>query len=305
MEPSNDVERRIALHPYFQKDRLLLATRPPLRLLALVSLFILVESESVWSQAPSGSGKTPTLRIILSRLRQRMEETEIVYFNMGRLLETNSKTFPYRFAIAVGVEQPSGLPGKLRTQVDRRMALRAMASPFRKFIVGIDEAQMLRKADFNFLKDSANALGERGCSLMTIMFGEGPLLGRNVRELMSDEESKGLVQRFARRELAFPYYESLEDIHSLCHELDTCGIPELGGQSVMQNVLPKAWASGLRLANHAASLWDALDNVRSPAGRVFKTARSAVLLMMDKDGAGFIPKASLFTKAARSAGESK
>lgn len=299
------IETQVGKHPFFQKERILFHTSPIKRLYSVVRRSILVSSESVWLEGPSGAGKSPTARLIVEWLQRDIGDTLVVYFAVPRTDERNVHSFPYRLALASGVDQPSSRPERLAMQMFACCVNCALSSPFRKVAFVLDECQALRSSDYEHLKDIANALERKGCALVTVMFGESPRFGRRIQELRQGDETGGLAKRFAKRKASLPLYESLEDVHSLCEAIDTQSIAELDGQSVTQNLLPKAWEDGFRLANHAASLWTALHSAPSTAALVFGSVRCASLLMLENDAPGFTPKPSLFTKAVRQSGGPK
>ncbi len=134
----------------------------------------------------------------------------------------------------------------------------------RHFCLFIDEGQNWGIREYTFLRDFSNQLRQDDrYVLSTVIFGD-----LRLEEIASSFRSrrKDLWARFLMKPEAFAGIRSIEDLKFFLSEYDNikrCEYPAGSKLSYSEFFLPRAYASGWRLANEAPNAWDAF--VRSAA----------------------------------------
>lgn len=154
------------------------------------------------------------------------------------------------------------LAGK-RTQVHR--TLLAMSGEARHLFLVFDEAQELSGAEFAWLKAVINRLVRDRVKVTVVLFGQLELKskGSKLRETRSDLEERFMATLNELRGL-----KGVKELKEPLEAIDNKSeYPSGSGLTYTQLLLPRFYAAGGRLQNHAGDMWQQLKRVSLPGAR--------------------------------------
>jgi hypothetical protein len=137
-------------------------------------------------------------------------------------------------------------------------------------IVG-DEMQCVSPDAYSYLIDVTNDLNEMGLRTITLSFGQPEL--NALRSVLKETHRGDILGRFLSRVFAFEGIGSEAELREVMLFYDDPAefeYPQASGICFSEFFLPKAYASGWRLASCAASCWEgfrqhAVTRLSSPA----------------------------------------
>jgi hypothetical protein len=141
-----------------------------------------------------------------------------------------------------------------------RLKLRAASANAKQIVMLIDELQRLSSADFHQLADIYNKLRGYNITLTVISFAM-PSIERKIVEFLESDD-RHIIGRFLSEVKPLYGITSKKDLSVILSLYDTDqAFPEASSDSFTKNVLPKAYASGFRLADLSDDLWREMSKV--------------------------------------------
>lgn len=267
-----DVESRknlMADHPLMQAESGYILPTPP----AQYALTQLVEGITsglpgmAWVAYPR-FGKTSTTRFFKKQLCLIFPETPVLIFIAKAHLKPDEGRFYKEMLLASNLAVPPG-----RDSVDRMTRLWkgwwtwVLTSHAKRIILIIDEAQKLLLAEYSWLIDLCNMLGQKQVSVTVALFGQPELV--NLRDVFLQIGRSDIIGRFMVTVQNFDGIRNSAELAAVLRCLDDPVISEYPAGSACactQFFIPKAYASGWRLAMHSASLWSAFEHSAASTG---------------------------------------
>ena len=147
-----------------------------------------------------------------------------------------------------------------RTRLVNLMCDRARQANENRFLLVIDEAQFITKAQYGFLIDLHNQLDMKKIKLTTVLVGD-PRLVENKTTYMELGEGH-IIGRFMVAEHEVRGVEDLESIALICRAMDSMSEhPPGSGISFTHHFAPRAFENGWRLESLADPIWTAFHDV--------------------------------------------
>lgn len=155
----------------------------------------------------------------------------------------------------------TGTAERRRLRLIEYLAFRARSDGAGLVLLILDEAQWLRPIEYSWLLDLQNQLERRKVMLVTVLVGQPELLG--VFESLRMTGQQQIIGRFMRRRLQFRGLRSVEDVRRVLGGYDErSDYPKGSGWSYTRFFVPQAFAAGLRLSDHADSIWAEIQRDR-------------------------------------------
>lgn len=316
-----DADRRKFLmsdHPLMQGEGGYILPTPPAQY-ALTQLVAGITSGlpgMAWVAYPR-FGKTSAIKFLKKQLSIIFPETPVVIFIAKAHLKPDEGRFYKEMLLASNLSVPPG-----HDSVDRMSRLCkgwwtwVLTSHAKRIILIIDEAQKLLVAEYSWLIDLCNMLGQKQVSVTVALFGQPELL--NLRDIFLQVGRGDIIGRFMVTVQNFDGIRNSEELETVLRCLDDPVISEYPAGSACactQFFVPKAYAYGWRLAMHSASLWAAFEHSAASTGEkalshgisvgmtwVKIAVQNVLLKLMAKDTAHLIIQDALWLDAVSRSG---
>lgn len=204
---------------------------------------------------PSRAGKSNAIEYVTQRRADIFGYDIPIISVEWKKMPINEKDFHERFLSACGHSVPSErTPSRL---IEKRLIeyldTVVTRSGGSSLIIFIDDAQDLRLSELGFLANVYNRLKKRRIQQYTFLVGE-----RTLPELRAKAAAAGCeryVGRFMCADFEYPLIKSERDLAFVFHQYDMCGYPKENSVSIIQTLIPKAFANGWRLEKQAGAVW--------------------------------------------------
>lgn len=154
----------------------------------------------------------------------------------------------------------SGTAAAKRRRVIDCMVERASDVHEHRYLILVDEAQWLSDAHYRFLMDLHNQLKMADIRLIVLLVGQPEL--QEIKENLRSARKRHLLGRFMTGSHRFNGVAGLPDFRRMLNALDQGSEYPIGsGITFTQYFVPKAFAAGWRLSEHADRIWSTLDTV--------------------------------------------
>lgn len=263
---------RLAQHPFFRDHELIFETRPLARGFSMVKLPLMTGMGGVFNEQPPGGGKTTLLYYCTQAFRKQYPELPVIEVASHRLPPAATRSFPHRLARAAGEPTPPRSGLELRTRLEEIVIELGKASPYKRVVVEIDEAQAMREVEFQVLKDLHNEMAASGIGLSVLLLGEAGKLRAMLAKLRADDGT-GLIRRFSSIEVSSVNYRDVADVASACKAVDTERWPELDDHTVVESLFPNGAAENEKFEDFAQWIYEDLGTKEALAGQVFGAMR--------------------------------
>jgi hypothetical protein len=173
-----------------------------------------------------------------------------------------------------------------------------------------DEAQRYDENEYEWLRDVHDHLDRLQIRLFTFLVGQQELLA--VKTALQRARKTQIVARLMVEELAFFGMRNARDVATCLAGYDQTSYPRDSGWDFTRFYLPQASAAGYRLADDAALLWNAFEQLHLRAGLpgaleipMESFARAVEIVLKDgelRDAPNYRPAAAAWDAAARGCG---
>lgn len=168
------------------------------------------------------------------------------------------------------IDVPLNSKKDIAQQLARAWWMLAKARESRTIVLMGDEMQKLTPDAYSWLIDITNDLHEMDVRSISILFAQPEL--HALRAVLRRTRRTDILGRFMARVFSFEGISSAGDLRAVMEaydDPDELEYPEYSGWSFTQFFLPKAYATGWRLASHAGECWElfkllAIEQLRSP-----------------------------------------
>ncbi|HSV46185.1 MAG TPA: ATP-binding protein [Ramlibacter sp.] len=150
-----------------------------------------------------------------------------------------------------------------RFELIRRLTERLHLCGGHIIILLCDEAQRLSRDGLEWLRDVHDQLGQHGIRLITFLVGQPQLMEQRAQYQLAGDEQ--IVARFMIEQLNFRGITDAQDAATCLASYDLSRYPEGSGPTFTEFFYRQAWATGLRLEQVAAPLWDAFAHAHAAA----------------------------------------
>jgi hypothetical protein len=199
-------------------------------------------------------GKSYAIDYLTTYLRQQKLKTPILK------LTCEAKKIPSEIAFfgnLLDAAQHQATTGRDASTLRRRLTSRLREIAERagsdRLILFADEAQVLRRIEYEWLRDAHNALRQHHIVLIVFLVGQPEL--RAQKSVFIAERQEQIVARFMVEDLAFRGLLNAQDCATVLEGYDRTQYPPASGWSYTRFFLPKAYDAGLRLAQEGDTLW--------------------------------------------------
>lgn len=251
-------------HPLLTSE-ILLPTKPIEELCDAVVDTVQLRIQGVYYSECSGMGKTSALTFIAAEVERKFPGVVIVIHDARNHQAPSIRAFYKDFLTTVGTSDTKGETPDLRNRLINRLVGQARTNGRKLVVLLIDEAQTLRVSDFEFLKDTGNALTREGIGFITVLMAQEPEFSGVVEELIKNKKLD-LISRFALTRGTFRTLSTLEDIQHLLGGVDQATWQESKEETWTQHFLPQLWDAGFRLESEAKTLFSIIDKMATDAG---------------------------------------
>ena len=152
-------------------------------------------------------------------------------------------------------------PKRARNKVVNAIVTQCVAAGSDVYVLLGDEVQIWEEAEWSFLKDLGNLLGQEGVRIIHIGFGQHSL--HDVKERLRASRRIDLIQRFLKKIYTLAGVMNVEELRRILEQLDNPNFdyPPQSGISYTEFFMPAAYAGGWRLANQADYFWAGFNTV--------------------------------------------
>lgn len=213
-------------------------------------------------------GKTAATRYLKKVLSTTFDDIPVVTFIAKYHAIPNELRFYKELLSASKLAHPIGRdPADYLDRLWKSWWTRVVTSHSKRIILIIDEAQKLNSANFSWLIDLSNSLGEHQVSLTVVLFGQPELV--NQRQVFLYSNRNDIICRFMVDVHNFEGIRNALELSEVLGFYDDQVISEYPTDSqcsCTQFFVPQAYKNGWRLMPLSNKLWKAFEMVASSTG---------------------------------------
>jgi transposase InsO family protein len=247
-------------------------------------------------------------------VRHALEEFIGCFVNAGPARTPDDRPYIERFFGSVATNLSSRLPGYTGSAKRIRLINKIKEACGRNGsgVVALfcDEAQRYDENEYEWLRDVHDHLDRLQIRLFTFLVGQQELLA--VKTAFQRARKTQIVARLMVEELAFHGVRDAVETATCLAGYDQTSFPRGSDWSFTRFYVPQAVAEGYKLADDAAVLWDAFDQLHHKQGLpvdleipMESFTRVVEIVLKDcevRDARGWRPPAALWNVAVRSCG---
>ncbi|WP_421955291.1 ATP-binding protein [Polaromonas sp.] len=209
-------------------------------------------------------GKTYASRFVTVALREDFPHLVIIAFDCHKKKIPSESAFFSNLLRAIGHEKAeTGSSYVKRVRLLNKLMEMLQASKQNVLVVFADEAQKLEIEDYEWLREVHDELERSGFRMVTFLIGQPQL--KNVKTAMKAARQTQIVGRFMIDDIEFHGVRSAEEGASCLLGYDTACYPN-DDWPFTRFFFPQAWATGLRLVEEGATLWQHFQEAHDDAG---------------------------------------
>ena len=260
---------------------------------------------------PSRTGKTRAIEYL--RLLIAHEQPKITTFHAQAEHKPRHAEGPFfaNLLEAVGYPEPdAGGNTAKRMRLFAKIKEACCRNGSGVVLLFCDEAQRYDENEYEWLRDVHDRLDSMSIRLYTFLVGQEELLA--VKTAMQQARKTQIVARLMVEELAFHGVRDVQDVATCLSGYDKTNFPRKSDWSYTRFFMREAAASGYRLSNDAALLWNAFLSLHHGQGLagdleipMESFTRAVEIVLKDsevRDCAGYRPAEGLWEMAVRSSG---
>lgn len=255
----NDIDRGALIfgHPVFSTTPDgCLWTSPVIALYKLIKRRMLLR-HSGFLQAPTGSGKTGALYLVMRQLLLDYPGL-IIFAYLCQIHQSPSiRSFYKEFLSSLNHPELKGETWDLRHRVRRTLEEAGILSIYNFIVLWIDEAQAMSDLDFGFVRDLQTNLERKNIGLFILLSGEGPFLGTKLEVLARSQSGQAAADRFGNLLIPFGRYDDAA-VASLFSAIDDAIWPASTSVTWPAFFFPRACADGFKLADQSNEFCNAM-----------------------------------------------
>lgn len=212
-------------------------------------------------------GKTSAIRYVINYLRGEFPGAICVNFRCETHKSGSEDSFFSALLAAVGHKEPlAGRISRKRTRLLEFICELADRAGKDWIVFFADEAQKLQIVELEWLRDIHDLLELKGIRMVTILVGQPQIL--DLKSALRQSRDTQIVLRFMVTEMRFGGLRSAQDIATCLLAYDQSCFPSDSAWQFTRFFYPRAFAAGLRLADHAQALWQAFERAHRGANFV-------------------------------------
>ena len=215
---------------------------------------------------PPRQGKSRAVQFWIEQLLAERYGTLLPFFRMNHKSHDRFSEAEFLTELLQTAHHRYAQSGNRLTKLDRLVKLyatRARNAGGNQVVLMIDEAQNMREASYRTLCNLQNELDDLGYQLTLISVGTQELVYQH--SAFDQGGDLHLIGRFMMRETLFRGIQSVEELVYVLTAYDIgTEWPEGSGISYTRYFFPRAFESGFRLADLAATLWSIYQSLAPP-----------------------------------------
>ncbi len=277
-------------HPLRTHSRLFV-TEPIKEVYRQVKRTLLIGGTSQCFTGMPGVGKTCALEVVAELFSIELPQLPVLKHSMYTQKErVGLREGILHFLRSIGHPVEDGTGTAVKFRIENALEERGRHSGMNTVALLVDEAQVMKEEDWNFLKDLHNYLAQHKIVLVSVFMAQSPQFQIAIKQLRTDSRTD-LVGRFAMRHSALGQLSTVEDLRDILKNIDEEVWPE-NGPTWTEFYLPKAWKAGYRLASEAEKFYQEMNNVAPkshkegfsfPARMTFVAIRAFLVTMANED----------------------
>lgn len=210
-------------------------------------------------------GKTSAIRYIIRYLKEVFPGAICVNFRCETHKTGSEDAFLCSLLAAVGHSEPlAGRISRKRIRLISYICELADRAGKDWIVFFADEAQKLQVIEYEWLRDLHDQLEHKGIRMITILVGQPQILDQ--KSALRQSRDTQIVLRFMVTEMRFGGLRSVEDVATCLVAYDHSCYPTDSAWQFTRFFYPRAYAAGLRLADHALAVWSAFERAHYGAG---------------------------------------
>jgi hypothetical protein len=210
-------------------------------------------------------GKTSAIRYLIRYLKEIFPGAVCINFRCETHKSGSEDSFLCALLGAVGHSEPqAGRISRKRIRLIEFICELADRAGKDWFVFFADEAQKLQIMEYEWLRDLHDQLELKGIRMITILVGQPQILDQ--KSALRQSRDTQIVLRFMVTEMRFGGLRSAQDVATCLLAYDQSCYPADSAWQFTRFFYPRAYAAGLRLADHANAVWRAFERAHNQAG---------------------------------------